>query len=49
MGELSHQDVRVPPCHEILSSVDMTHIKIIQHRLSNLLDSDKDGIFSEEV
>ena len=30
------------------NSVDMTHIKIIQHRLFNLMDADGDGVLSEE-
>jgi len=29
-------------------SIDMTHIKIIQHRLFNLMDADGDGVLSEE-
>ena len=39
-----------PPQNRSLTgmSVDVTHIKIIQHRLSNLSDSDRDKIFSEE-
>ena len=31
-------------CH----SVDMTHITVIQHRLFNLMDADRDGVLSEE-
>ncbi|KAA6422652.1 MAG: hypothetical protein FRX49_07512 [Trebouxia sp. A1-2] len=31
-----------------LNSVDMTHIKVIQHRLFNLMDADGDGVLSEE-
>ena len=30
------------------NSVDMTHINIIQHRLFNLMDADRDGVLSEE-
>ncbi|DBB00816.1 TPA: hypothetical protein ACH3X1_000745 [Trebouxia sp. C0004] len=30
------------------NSVDMTHIKVIQHRLFNLMDADGDGVLSEE-
>jgi hypothetical protein len=29
-------------------SIDMTHIKVIQHRLFNLMDADGDGLLSEE-
>ena len=29
-------------------SIDMTHIKVIQHRLFNLMDADGDGVLSEE-
>ncbi|KAA6422651.1 MAG: hypothetical protein FRX49_07511 [Trebouxia sp. A1-2] len=30
------------------NSVDMTHIKVIQHRMFNLMDGDGDGVLSEE-
>ena len=39
---------RLTPSPQTGMSVDVTHIKVIQHRLFNLLDSDQDGIFSEE-
>ena len=39
---------RFTPSPQTGMSVDVTHMKIIQHRLFNLMDSDRDGIFSEE-
>ena len=39
---------RLTPSPQTGMSVDVTHIKVIQHRLFNLLDSDRDGVFSEE-
>ena len=29
-------------------AINMSHVKIVQHRLFNLMDSDEDGIISEE-
>ena len=39
---------RFPRSPHTRHSVDMTHIKVIQHRLFNLMDADGDGVLSEE-